>query len=168
MQVGVIGARNVLGKNSSGLSNPYCTAWVTNKGHKLKERTPVCRHAHIRVHTYGFLAASFSSTASTHHSTLACATILNVFQLDSEGTIIFTAPKQHGLCHHKPSCQIYGFVRMSHGECAQCLLTSLVEQVVHGNLSPVWESLFEFPISDSSATLSIYVWSQSSRFMRNK
>jgi hypothetical protein len=41
-------------------------------------------------------------------------------------------------------------------------------QVIHGNLSPVWESLFEFPISDSSATLSIYVWSQSSRFMRDR
>jgi hypothetical protein len=41
MQVGVIGARNLLGKNSGGLSNPYCTTWVTNKGHKLKEKTPV-------------------------------------------------------------------------------------------------------------------------------
>jgi serine/threonine protein kinase len=78
LTIGVIGARGLLGKNSRGLSNPYCTVWVTTKGNKvMKEKT----------------------------------------------------------------------------------------QIIEGNLTPLWDSLFEFPVSDDSAVLSIYVWSKSSGLM---
>ena len=41
-QIGVLGARNLVGKAGRGLSNPYCTVWVTmTNNRQMKEKTQV-------------------------------------------------------------------------------------------------------------------------------